>query len=535
MPPSCPTRICSLRRASRIPLAGLSALALATLVACGGGGGGGGASSDGGATEPSTVGGVGAGFPLGVTAHSPTALSGTTSAYAQGSSVVTAVAEGSQSLDSTLITVGGLFGSGYLTHAACYGPAVAFSHHDDLPTAADGTLPLGDVAMWTDDDALAPGNPACAVAELDAELGPVTLQVRQGLLLTAALRRLAATSGANTLPDPGTTRDLTAPLAAQLASLLPGVVVQSATLAAQSDASQYTYRLVLLRGSGASAEQLEVVLLHTPNDTDARFAGVLRVTHSHLSTSTDYGCTDVVDGNTGRYRVAHVSTLGYNRYDDALSHRLRSAQYCGGAAIGSTSHFADVATPTESGELDPTFSLDGSGRRNGIKGWKRELLRYSADVNLNALSGDHLQSWQLTPQDGNSRLFLVHDSGAGATHTARVFHAYGSDLSTSDGSLIGMICNWSGPGASHTSVTPAFQSQVLSLSGGRWSRTSSAIHYAPTNICSASASMLFDADGDGALVGLEGSGAGSALDGPSGGRDVQSEAMARGYWPPSLY
>ena len=40
--------------------------------------------------------------------------------------------------------------------------------------------------------------------------------------------------------------------------------MQSATVSAASDAALYTYRLVLTRGSGGSAESLEVTLRHTP-------------------------------------------------------------------------------------------------------------------------------------------------------------------------------------------------------------------------------------------------------------------------------
>lgn len=511
----------------------LSALAAAALASCGGGGGGG-SSTDSGTTAPSTTVSVGAGFPLAVSVQSPTALSGGTLAYVSGTNSVTAVAEGSQSLNSSLVTVAGLFGTATLSHANCYGPTVAYANHDDSTTS--GTLSVGDVAMWTDDDTHTTGSPACSVAELDTQLGPIATQTQQSLLLTAAMRRTAATTGSGALPDPGASRDLTTQMAAQLAGLLGGVTVQSATISALSDASQYSYRLVLQRGSGSSAETLEVVLLHTPNDTSERFAGVLQLTHSRLTASSTYGCTDTVDGGTSLYKVAHVTSLGYNRYDDALSTRLRSAQFCGGAANGSTSHFADVSTVTESGEMDTTVFLDASGLRRAVKGWKRELVRYSADVNLSAFTGDYLHAWQNTPQETNSRVFLVHGGLSGNTRSALVFHAFGGDLSLSDGTLSGMYCNWAGPGASHASVTAAFQSQSLSLGAGSWSRLSSAIHYAPTNSCGASGSMSYDANGDGTRGSTEGAGTSSGLDLPTGGRtDVQSEAIERGYWAPTLF
>lgn len=512
-----------------LPLLGLASMAL--LASCGGGGGGGGGSS-----APAVAYSVGNAFPLGVSTHSPTALSSGAVALSSSSNLVSAVTEGQQSLDNTMVNANGLFEPGLVSHASCYGPSVAFTNHDDS-LGTNGTMAAGDVAMWRTVDAQATGSPACSVSELNTQLGPVTEKNRQALLLMAALRRAAAVNGTTRLPDPGATLDLSAALATQLSSLLPGVTVQSATILTAGDASQYTYRMVLRRGSGASAEALEVLLMHTPNDTSYRFAGVLRLTHSRLSNSSTYGCSDVIDSGTGLYKVAHVTSLGYNRYDDALSTRLRSGQFCGGpSGTGSTSHFEDVATATESGELNPVTALNNTGARSGIKGWRRELLRYSADVNLVSLVGDHLHAWQTKAVDGYSRIFLVHTDLSGGTRTAQVFHAFGDNFSTSDGTLLGMYCNWSGPGASRASAAAAFQSQNLTLSGGAWAITHSALHYAPTNSCAATNAMNFDADGDNTLASGEGASAANGLDTPTGGRtDAQSEVIERGYWTPTLF
>lgn len=512
----------------------LAAATTLTLASCGGGGGGGGGSSTDSSTYTPSVIGPGAGFPLGVSVDSPTATGGNSLAVLGSSSVLAAVTTGSRGLDSSLVDASTLFNPAYLQHAGCYGPAVAYANHDDDINALSGTLASGDVAMWSDTDS-ATGK-ACSVAELDAQLKPLTAQTRQALLLSAALRRLVDSTGSGNLPDPGTTRDLTASLASQLSSVLSGVTVQSATVSAASDATTYSFRIVLRRGSGASAEALEITLQHTPNDSNERFAGVLQLTHTHLSNDASYGCADTKDTSTGLYRVAHVASLGYNRYDNALTTRLRSAQFCGAPSNGSLGYFGDLATVTESGEMDPSVHLSSSGLRNGTKGWRRELVRYSADVNLGSALTDHLQAWQNTPQDGYARVFLAHTESVGGVLAAQVFHAYGADLSSSDGSLIGFFCNWAGPGASHTTATQAFQAQSLSLNGNAWTATYSKIHYAPTNACTASTTMRFDANGDTVLGATEGSNALNQLDAPTGGRpDAQSEAEARGYWPPTLF
>lgn len=513
------------------PVLPLLAVACAALLAsCGGGGGGGGSSA------PAVAYSVGNAFPLGVSTHSPTALTSGTVALASSSSQVSAVAEGQQSLDDTMVNASALFDPGLLGHANCYGPSVPFTNHDDQ-SGTNGAMAVGDVAMWSAIDAQASGSPACSVSELNTQLGPITEQTRQGLLLIAALRRAAAVTGTNRLPDPGSTLNLTSAMSSQLSTVLPGVTVQTATIAATSDASQYTYRMVLRRGSGTSAESVEVVLLHTPNDTSYHFAGVLRVTHSRLTDSATYGCSDVIDSSTGWYKVAHVTSMGYNRYDDALMTRLRSGQYCGApTSVSSSSHFEDIAATTESGELNPSVALGNSGLRSGTKGWRRELLRYSADVNLVSLAGDHLHAWQTKAVDGKSRVFLVHTDLSGSGRTAQVFHAFGDNYSTSDGSLLGMYCNWSGPNASHASAIAAFQSQQLTLTGGAWAVNQSALSYAPTNACSSSSAMNFDANGNGTLAGGEGASTANGLDTPTGGRtNVQSEVLERGYLAPTLF
>ena len=65
--------------------------------------------------------------------------------------------------------------------------------------------------------------------------------------------------------------------------------------------------------------------------------------------------------------------------------------------------------------MDTTVALGPSGLRNGTRGWRRELVRYSADVDLNTGLGDHLHGWQITPQDDRSRLFLAHLDQPGGT------------------------------------------------------------------------------------------------------------------------
>ncbi|MBP8191933.1 MAG: hypothetical protein KAX73_08900, partial [Aquabacterium sp.] len=84
------------RRAFQPLLTTLGVACAALLASCGGGGGGGGG---GGSSAPAVVYSVGNAFPLGVSTHSPTALTSGTMALSSSSSLVSAVAEGQQGLD----------------------------------------------------------------------------------------------------------------------------------------------------------------------------------------------------------------------------------------------------------------------------------------------------------------------------------------------------------------------------------------------------------------------------------------------------
>lgn len=526
MPAFCSLLTPPSRWPAALPFGLLTALSLGLLSGCGGGGGGGG----GDAASAPTVSSSGTGFPLGVSVASPLAVLGTTLSLNSQSDLVRAVAQGLATLNSSQINANRLFQDTRLLSALCYGPSVNYESHDDGAPGNTGTLNGGGVAMWRSQNA--DGQP-CAVAQLNTQLGPVTEQMQQAMLLSAALRDVVTSSGTTRLPDPGTTLDLRSAFTDRVQALLSGVSIDTATVSAADDASLYTYRLVLRRGTGNSAESLEISTIHTPNDNAHRFAGVTRLTHGHLSTRYGYGCTDAVDGTSNLYRVSQVTTLGYNRYDDQISTRLRAAHYCGTATPSSSSHFDEIAASVESGELNPAVVLT-SNIQSGVKGWRRDLIRFSSDWNLSSGTADHLHGWQILPQDGAGRLFAVHQSRTGASTATAIYHAFGADLAGSDGTLLGMYCNWNGPNPGGRVLVSAFQRQDLTLTGGAWRLESEALAYGPTHTCQASTSMRF-VDGTGALV--AGRGADSdELDRPTGLRtDVQSEIVERGYWPPLLF
>lgn len=553
-PPVSLSSFLSTQRAVWRGLSIVSFVTVAALSGCGGGGGGGGGgSSDSSATSSGVAPTSAWPFPFGMSLASPTALASSsavisgatgvsdiglhttmTTQQAMVTSQADAVATGRLSLaSSALVNVSALFDTSARSHASCYGQTVAYLNHDDA-LGTNGTLPSGEVAIWRDsDDSSTPL--ACAAAEVNAQTQGLSAQAHQATLLMAALRRMASTDSTLTLPAAGSGVDLQTRASTLLSPLLSGVTVQAASIALNADSSEYTYRLLLSHGSGTSAQTLEITVLHTPNDTDQHYAGVLRLAMGYLSTDASIGCADQM--SSGRYKVARLVSLGYNRQDQWLSLRLRAGQYCGNP-VSSSDQFGELASTTMSGELDPAVFL-ASNVRGSTLGWRQGFVRMATDLVLNTQTNDFAYAWQDLPLSGTShaRLFAGHGTLDTSTQSRAMalFHGYTDDISNTDGTMRGMVCNWSGPGSNKT-MHNNYQYQMLSLgsTASSWALGTSHIHYAPTNSCNASSTMSFDANGDGTLGGGEGQSFTSDLAVPAGSNDVQDDLIQQGYLSPVL-
>lgn len=531
--------------------------ACALLSACGGGGGGGSSNSGSSNTTSVLSGSISAtAFPLGVGQASPTALgsSGSLVAGATGVSPASggttrwpalglvlsqtdAIATGRLALSgSGLLSASTLFATAAASDASCYGPVVAYTNHDDA-TGTNGSVAAGLVGLWLDTD---PSSLACGAAEVDARSQAVTAQAQQALWLMAGLRAAVVADTSLSLPGAGSTLNLTNLATSLLQPVLSGVTVQTASLTMNSDASELTWRVVLTTGSGSTAQSLELALLHTPAETDTRFAGVLHLTLGYLSADANLGCSDQVDSATSRYKLTRATTVGYNRYDDWLSLRTRSATYCGNPTVTGSDHLAQVASLSLTSELDPAVYLSGATRGSTL-GWRQGMLRLSSSQSLTTQAGDFQLAWQDAPAAGNghAHLFSGHsDFNTGtAARSLALYHGHTDDISVTDGNLLGLACNDGAPG-SGTVVQALFQSQALSLAGsaGNWSLGASHIAHAPTASCSSSATMAYDVNADNLIGSGEGASVPHDLLAPSqSGYSVQDELLDRGfYWPTLL-
>jgi hypothetical protein len=437
-------------------------------------------------------------------------------------------------LPASVLSLEALFGQGG-TNAACYGPTVLYDTHEDGVGGPSGQLPSGDVGLWlaTDSD----GRP-CAVAQMSKRTRGVKQQTLQALLMAAMMRRTVAASSTLALPTAGASTDLTSDFATRLAAALPssGVTVDAASIALDS-AGQYTYRIVLSKGSGATAKRGEVILRHTPGASASAYSGVLQVAGFTLGNDAAFGCTDQVDSGTGMFKVARISTVKYTRSATTVDFGARTAHYCGHPVAGTGSDdAAQVASIGSDHQLDPSAKITGTAR-GATLGWRGDFTRYAGSYDKDSGGGNFLMAWQAGTGDGATRSMAAHASvNAGGDRTVDGWFAYGGEVASTTGALAGMICNWAGPGNSHATNT-RFQSQTATRASGSssWVLGSSLITYAPTVSCS-STTTQFDADGNGVLAAGEGLGTAATLDAPSGARTtVQDEITHRGYTQPSLF
>jgi hypothetical protein len=449
----------------------------------------------------------------------------------------------------TTVSLAGLVSFNHLfqqnANAGCYGPSMLYANHEDGTGTESGVLPGGDLGLWQAMDTRS-GQP-CVVAQLNERTTGVRLKTRQGLLLMAAMRAMITHSGGTlTLPVLGGRTDLTVPFTRVLALLpsLSGLTVQAATVALDASGRHYTYRLALAQGSGSSARSGEVVLQHTPGATAIAYSGVLRVAGFDLGTDPAFGCSDRMSGS--RYQRAQVTTVRYSRHGDQIDFGARSGRYCGAPAdLADADHAGQVAAFTSSGELDPAVALapglPGSAVAAGTStGWRGSFDRFGGTYDRTTGTGQFLYAWQAGTGDRHARALAATATYDSATdiRTVQGYFAFSADLASTDGSLLGMVCNWAGPGALHTPAA-LFQSQTATLAGlaSTFTATTSAsrLTYAPTNTCSAT-TTVFDANADGTLAPGEGQGTLQALDTPaSATTSVQGELVARGYRQPGYF
>jgi hypothetical protein len=440
-----------------------------------------------------------------------------------------------------LLSLGNLFLQG--SNAGCYGPQLLYANHEDGSGTASGLLPGGDLGLWLPTDTAS--SQPCVVAQLNARTAGVKHATRQGLLLMAAMRAtITRSGGVLALPAAGFRTDLTTPFSTVLAALpaLTGWTVHAATVSLDPFGKTYTYRLAVSRDAGTSAGRSgEIVLQHRPGATAAAYSGVLRVAGFDLASDATFGCSDRM--TSGRYQRARVTTVRYSRQAGQIDFGARSGQYCGAPADLADTDYASQVASLATNELDPAEQLPAGAPGSAVvagtsTGWRGNFDRFGGRYDRTTGAGQFLYAWQAGTGDRHARALAVRSSydSTADSRTVQGYFAFTDALATTDGSLLGMVCNWAGPGAVHTPAAH-FQSQTATLAGlaSTFVATASRLTYAPTNAC-ASTTTVFDANADGTLAAGEGQGTLPALDAPaSPSVSVQDELLSRGYRQPGYF
>jgi hypothetical protein len=440
---------------------------------------------------------------------------------------------------AALLDMGDLFRKG--GNATCYGPSMLYSNHDDGGGVASGTLPGGDLGLWTATEGVT-GVP-CVAAQLAARVNGVKERTKQGLMLMAVMRRTVAANSLS-MPLAGNSVNLQSALQTTLSAVpaFSAVTVDAATIALDGPGTTYTYRMVLSTGSGTTARSGEVIMRHTPGSSASAYSGILQVAGFMLDSDVAFGCSDLT--SSGMYQVAQVSTLKYSRSGSTVEFGSRDGAYCGSfASTASTNYGADVASFTVDGQLDPAVKITAGGMppaRGATLGWRGDFNRFAGAYDKDTVAGNFLFAWQAGTGDSHSRVLAANADYNTVTEdrTIEGYFGFADEISTTSGALLGMICNWAGPGNSHT-PSSRFQSQTATLTSSASSYvlafpSDSKITYAPTNNCN-STTTAFDVNVDNAIASGEGVGTVVDLDTPSGGNTVQQEIVFRGYSQPGLF
>jgi hypothetical protein len=366
-------------------------------------------------------------------------------------------------------------------NAGCYGPTVLYQGHPDWVAGnppKDGTLPSGDVGIWTAVDTATDW--VCAAAQLDARMDGVALRSNTSLMTLASLINVANTAG-KSLPAVGATVDLKAEMNVAFS---PDVTFTTATIS-QPVAGSYSYSVAFSFTHGASTRNAEIRLSHAPGASKSEYSGL-------LTYAVTRGAGDLQNCPGASGGTVDVGTLKYTRTTrTAMTLVHREGNYCG----------AGTATPlaTSYANFSGDGQLDPAGKWTGTKGWANNFNRFGAVYDPTTLKGNYTFGWQAGFNDGNTRIFnmgLNYDTATEA-RSGEAYFGYGDDIASSTGTIKGFICNWAGPSSSHT-LKDFFQRQHITFNDttGKWrpsleAASSSNITYAPTNACTSAGGAFY--------------------------------------------
>lgn len=319
----------------------------------------------------------------------------------------------------------------------CYGPGLDYINHPDSSGGTeDGSLPTGDLGLWVEDE---PGTgQACAAAKLNELVAKAAYNVDLAVGSMTMMACTAALLGKELPTDSSSHLDLSHAL-----GNLPGGNIQ---------VDKAIIKVANLNNGSGYHTDLEATINNQPIK--------LSVVHD-------------ADNNKGLMQIetkengdARGTSVVYELSSSQVKYKM----------ISSRTQSSGGATPTAS------FTNDG-------------------EVSLQSGQDIHVMLAQVSATDGSGSLAYAWNAGGADDHyralnvvtqntVGRAYYGYVPSPAASSESInldlnnasAGMICNWAGPGNSHTTNNEV-QYQALSLSNGDWTATTSNITYVPTTSC----------------------------------------------------
>lgn len=360
--------------------------------------------------------------------------------------------------------------------AECFGPQVAYQNHPDASGSepTDGTLPTGDLGLWseTDDNT----GHACSAAQLNSKMESVQSKSNASLMGLATMVCTINSNGLS-MPDSSTPSvDITT----EMNTLgISDTTFTNASITFDASTGTYAYNLDLTYAPGSDSYEIVVDMEHTPTAVATVYEGKMSYLVNDSYTGGNCPSSDVTFNGSLEY-VSNSTT--------DMEVEVRAGTFCEHDSDGRDSN--NLIDPSD--KYDATTNTDGWGNNFSI---------FTANFDPQTMDGDYAYTWQAGPQDSHSRAFNVNISNSGVDGLA--FYGYGDEIATTDGSIAGFICNWAGPSADHTLVEYA-QHQVVEFdsSTGLINATSSNIEYAPTTSCEydGTGSFVFDTNLDGSVA-----------------------------------
>jgi hypothetical protein len=364
-------------------------------------------------------------------------------------------------------------------NAGCYGPTVLYQGHPDWTSgtpSATGNLPSGDVGIWSAVDTATDW--ACAAAQLDARMDGVALRSNTSLMTLASLINVANAAG-KSMPAVGGTVDLKSEM-----NVAFGATMTFSTATVEQPLSgSYTYKVEFSFTDGGVGRNAEIRLTHAPGGSKAAYSGLLTYAVTR-GTADPQNCVTGGTIDVGSVKYTRTSTSAM-----ALVHR--EGNYCGAGTA--TPLITSYATFSGDGQLDPATKYPAA------KGWANNFNRFGAVYDPTTLKGNYAFGWQAGYNDGNTRVFNLGLNYNAVTEArdGEAYFGYGDDIAVSAGTVKGFICNWAGPGSSHT-LKDYFQRQNVTFNDttGKWrpsleASSSSNITYAPTNSCTSAGGAFY--------------------------------------------